>query len=242
MITVHPPAGGNILEVELAGEISGEEYEATLVPAIEQVLVDHDGLRMLIQVQEDFSGFDLGAVWADTRMGVSHWRGFDRIAVATGRTWLRNTVRIMAALMPCPVQCFGLDDLDDARLWLRESLGAIHIRDLDGPCVHVQALGSFDPEIVARAKGDLGAKIREMDRFRLLLDLREFDGWQGVSAMLAHLDLGRTFVPQMERAAIVADGGWQAMLPKLAQRFIEADTKVFEAGEFEAAKTWLAAD
>ncbi|MGR3614655.1 MAG: SpoIIAA family protein [Paracoccaceae bacterium] len=239
MIEISQSNDSNILEVSLSGELTGPEYDKTILPAIEALLAVHDHVRVLLIATDEFSGFDLGGAWADTKMGLKHWSGFDRIAIATNKDWIRNSARFMGGVMPCPVQVFSLAEVDEARRWLRESLGAVHIRDLGGPCLHVQALGTFDPEVIAHAKEDLSAMLREREGFRLLLDLREFNGWEGISALLAHLGFGREIAPMLDKIAIVADGGWQSALPKVISRFISAESQVFDEGDFDAAEAWL---
>lgn len=239
MIEIERPYDGNILEVSLSGELTGAAYDETVLPAIEAALSDHEHIRVLLIAPESFSGFDLSGAWADAKMGLSHWSGFDRVAVATDKGWIRNTMRLMGGIMPCPVQVFSMEEVDEARRWLRESLGAVHVRGLGGTSVHVQALGTFEPEVLNRARGELSTEIGNSDSFRLLLDLREFEGWEGLSSLPTHIGLGREFAPLLERIAIVTDVGWQRALPKIVSRFFTADAQVFAADQFDEAKIWL---
>ncbi|SLN45964.1 hypothetical protein TRL7639_02499 [Falsiruegeria litorea R37] len=241
MISVETQSDGAILEVTASGTISSSDYEATLVPAIEAALADHDQIRLLILVGEEFSGFDMSAVWADTKLGVSHWRGFDRIALVTDTGWVQTSARLASPMMPCPMQVFSLAGIEEARRWLRESLGAIHVIDLGGPCVQVRLLGQVDPGEYAQATGDLDAMIRGKQGFRLLIDLTEFDGWQGLSALDAHFHLGRTHAPLLERAAIVGNKGWQHMAQRIGNQLIKADIQYFPEEDMDNAKSWLAA-
>ena len=242
MIFVDTQMDGALLEVEFSGRITGEDYETTLVPAVEAALAAHDRVRLLALMGEEFSGFDLGAAWADTKLGLAHWSGFDRIALATDIGWMRHAVRLSAALLPCPVQVFDMIEAENARRWLRESLGTIHLIDLGGPCLQIKLMGQVDPEAYQRAQGDLDARLREKEGFRLLIDLTEFDGWQGLSALSAHFHLGRTHAPLLQRAAIVGDKAWQHMAQRIASQILSAETRFFPGEEIGDAKSWLAAD
>lgn len=241
MIDILTTSASDLIEIRLSGQITQPEYDAVIVPAIEKGLADHDRLRVLVLVDPGFTGVDMGAAWSDTKMGLSHWRGFDRIAVATDIGWMKVAVRAMAPVFPCPVQVFGATALDDARLWLRESLGTIHVTELGGAAVQIQLLGKLDPEAFARAQDGLSAHMRAHDGLRLLLDLREFDGWQGLSALAAHLQVARANVGAAERIALVGDKTWQRMAERVAARILDAETRFFEAGQFDAAKAWLTA-
>lgn len=88
-------------------------------------------------------------------------------------------------------------------------------------------MGCPDADDFADASGDLEARLRERDGFHLLLDLREFDGWQGLAAIIGHLSLAREHAAQAQR---------------VAGRFLNAETRYFPGEAFEAAKMWLTGD
>ncbi|WP_425044165.1 STAS/SEC14 domain-containing protein [Primorskyibacter sp. S87] len=244
MITVETQSDGRVLEVEFSGQVTGADYENTLVPAIEKALSGTGHVRLLVIAGEEFKGYDLGAAWADTKLGLSHWSGFERAAVVSDISWLRTAVRLAAPMMPCPVQVFDLADAETARLWLRESLGAVHMLDLGGRGLQVRLMGQLDPEVIENAEADLDARIRERQAdhggFRLLLDLTEFDGWQGLSALASHFSLVRDHAGIPDRVAILGDKSWQHMAQRVAGRFLNAETRFFGGDELDQAKSWLA--
>jgi len=238
MIRIETGAG-NQLEMHLTGQVTQGDYDSVLIPAIEAALKEHDAIRVLGVVDEAFTGYDVGAMWADSKLGLTYWRGFDRLAVATDKGWIRMAVRAFAPLMPCPVQVFPLSEAEQARRWLRESLGAVHILDLGGPSLQVRLMGRPDAADFANAERDLDARLRERDGFRLLLDLREFDGWQGLGAIAGHFSLVREHAGLVQRAAVVGKHDWQKLGQRIAGRFLNAESQFFRGEEFEAAKTWL---
>lgn len=241
MITVHTSTDGTLIEVELSGKVTSADYSDTLVPAIEAALAEHDAVRLLAIVQPEFKGYDLGAVWSDTKLGLGHWRGFDRIGVVADQGWVQTSIRLAAPILPCPVQVFELAELEEARRWIRESLGAIHVTDLGGPCVQISLLGKLDPDQYKQAKVDLDTLLQGRDGFRLLIDLREFDGWQGLSALAAHFRVASRHIGLLDRAAIVGDKAWQHMAQRVASHILGARTQFFPAEDVEDAKAWLAA-
>jgi stage II sporulation SpoAA-like protein len=233
---------GNQLEMRLSGQVTQKDYDDVLIPAIENLLLEHDKLRLLCVFAEDFTGYDLDALWADARLGLTYWRGFERIAVVADPGWIASATRAFAPMMPCPVKVFPLREADAARRWLRESLGAVHIRDLGGQALHVQLLGRPDAGDFDDAADDLDAFLRQRDGFRLLLDLREFDGWQGLSAISGHFTLVREHAGLAQRVAVVGEHGWQKLAQRVAGRFLNAESRFFPADEFEAAQAWLTGD
>lgn len=241
MLTIESQMDGALLEVEMSGTITSEDYRTRLVPAIERALQSHDRVRLMMIFGAEFRGYDMSAVWADSKLGLSHWRGFDRIAVVTDTTWLANSVRLAAPILPCPALVFDLAEAETARRWLRESLGSVHLSDLGGPCLKVQLLGKLDPDVIAAAETKLEAEIRARDSLRLLLDLREFDGWQGLSALAAHFSLIREHAAIPEKVAVLGDATWQRAAQTIMSRFMNAETRYFDASDDSAARTWLGA-
>ncbi len=241
MIELKSTPGDAILEFNISGTVTDEDYRDVLTPALEKAMQDQEHIRVLVRAGDDFEGYTLEALAADARVGLRHWRGFDRVALVTDTPWLIRSVKAFSVFFPCPVMTFALGQEDDARRWLTESLGSIHQTDLGGGALHVQLLGQLDSAVYAAEREDLDAFLRANDRFRLLLDLREFDGWQGLDALGAHFRLVRDHHGLVERVAIVGDKAWQAMAQRIGRQFIDAPVHYFPADEFEGAKAWLLA-
>lgn len=239
MISVSTELEGAMIVATMSGKIQSADYEDSLVPAIERALAEHDSIRMLVIAGDDFEGYDMGAAWADTKLGLSHWRGFDRVAVATDRSWMQTAIRMASPILPCPVQVFPAMQEEDARRWLRESLGAVHIIDLGGSVIQVQLLGDVDAAAYQKAEGVLDAKIHDNDGFRLLLDLTQFTGWQGISALSAHFSLAREHAPIAERVAILGNKNWQRLAERVGGAFLKADVRFFDEADANTAKNWL---
>jgi len=132
------------LGFKISGDVTGGDYDSVLTPAIDKAIEKFDRIRLLAQVGPNFEGYSLDAIWDDTKLGLRHWNGFDRVAVVTDVGWIQMGVKAMAFMMPCPVQLFALGELDDAKRWLSESLGSIHIHS-EGDVITARLLGKLDP-------------------------------------------------------------------------------------------------
>lgn len=241
MIEKKPTARDDVLEFHVSGIVSEKDYTMVLIPALEGAIETQDRLRLLVRFSADFEDYTLGALLQDARTGLKHWRGFDRIAIVADQGWIAKAAKAMSVIMPCPVMVFTLAEHEDAQRWLTESLGSIHQRELGGGVLHVQLLGQLDAASFAEEAEDLNAFLRANDRFRLLLDLREFDGWQGLGAVAEHVAIVRDHAAQVQRVAILGDGGIAQFARRVAPRFVHAEVKHFGSEEVEAAKSWLAA-
>ena len=230
------PAG--TLGFRMSGKVSRDDYQSLLTPAIDKALQEHDRIRLLMQIGPEFDGYEPGAAWDDMKLGLHHWRGFDRIAVVTDVNWVASMVRAIGFMMPCPVQLFGLAESDDARRWLSESLGSIHLEQ-DGVVIKVRLLGELEPVAYEGISADIDNLMSKSESVRLMIDLSEFDGWTGISALGDHLSLAREHRHIPERIAIIGDKAWQRYAPRLMGRFMNGEARFFESGDIKQASDWL---
>ncbi len=223
----------------LTGVVAGEDYETVLVPALERAIEEHERVKLLMLFAESFEGYSPAAAWEDTLAGLRHWRGFERIAVVSGVAWLRSAVAALAPLMPCPVSQFGVGQEQEARRWLAESLGTIHLTQEEEGVIRVRLIGRLEPSAYDHINDELAVLFSGVQPVRLLIDLREFDGWTGLAALQDHLTLFTEHRRTPERVAVLGDAGWQKLAEKLASRFLPADSRYFDAAHAEQAQLWL---
>jgi hypothetical protein len=61
-----------------------------------------------------------------------------------------------------------------------------------------------------------------------------------LSALGDHLSLVREHYRVPERIAIVGDKAWQRMAEKIMSKFLNAQTKFFDSGDYNGAVAWVA--
>jgi hypothetical protein len=113
------PMTNNLVLLSAGGTVTAEDYENVLIPAIEETLRTHDKVRVLFQVDPDTS-FTAGAVWDDTKFGLSHFFSFEKFALVSDTEWINNTVKVLGFMMPCPVKLFSQAELGKAKEWISE--------------------------------------------------------------------------------------------------------------------------
>lgn len=79
------------------------------------------------------------------------------------------------------------------------------------------------------------------EHVRLVLNWCKFYGWPGLSALDDYLSLVREHYRAPEHIAIVDDKAWQIMAGKIMARFVNAQTRFFESGDYDGAVAWVAA-
>ncbi len=220
------------------GRVTADDYRSVLTPALERGLEQHDRLKLLAVLAGDFEAYEVGAAWEDSKELVRHWGGFERLAVVSEVPWVRLAMQVFAPALPCPVRLFANDQVEDARRWLAESLGTIHL-SREGEVVTARLIGSLEASAYERAEAEIDALFSHSDGVRLLLDLRDFDGWAGLGALGHHLGLIRDHRRSLRRVAVVGDAAWQRLAERLVSPVLPAEARFFPAADEPLARTWL---
>jgi hypothetical protein len=110
----------NVVGFTASGEVSGDDYEDVLIPAMEEALEKYDKIRALYYFSDEFEEFEGEALWDDARVGMKHLTHFEKIAVVCDHKWIRRSIKAFGWLMPGEVKLYSGDELDAAREWIRE--------------------------------------------------------------------------------------------------------------------------
>jgi SpoIIAA-like len=108
----------NVVAFRAKGELSSDDYEKVLMPAVDGALAARHKIRLLYVLGEEFDGLTIGAMWDDTRVGFSHITRWEKIAVVTDKDWIRHSVDIFGYLIPGEVKGFTVAEEADARAWI----------------------------------------------------------------------------------------------------------------------------
>jgi len=120
MIELIPDLPDNVLGFTAVGNVTGEDYETTVVPLVEEHLAREKKLRLLYVCGDQFTGFNAAAMWEDTKVGMRHATSWERIGVVTDVEWMRNLVKVLGFLMPGHVKAFEVSELEEAKRWICE--------------------------------------------------------------------------------------------------------------------------
>jgi len=119
MIEVLPDYPDNVLAITASNNISGEDYESIIIPAIEAKVETHGKIRLLYHLGPEFTGFDAAAMWEDTTTGLKHFTDFEKIAFVSDVDWINHMVSAFGFMIPCPVKVFSGGKLSEASDWIK---------------------------------------------------------------------------------------------------------------------------
>jgi len=106
-----------LLKVEASGEISHEDYDKHMVPAVVAATKTQGRINLIYLFGAGFTGIAPRAMWDDARLGLHHLHDFRRIAVVTDNGLMQGAVRAFSVMMPAEVRVFDISDADEAESW-----------------------------------------------------------------------------------------------------------------------------
>jgi len=109
-----------VVGIEAHETVTAADYKEVLNPAVKAAeSASSDGkVRMLFVFGGQFPGVTAGADWEDLKLGLGHFRHWERIAIVGDADWLRHTIQALSWAMPGDVRMFATSDLDDATAWI----------------------------------------------------------------------------------------------------------------------------
>jgi hypothetical protein len=119
MIELLPGLPDPIVGLLASGQVTTQDYESVVIPTIESKLQAHGTVRVLYQLGPAFSGFTAGAMWDDAKLGFTHLKAWEKIAVVTDSDWVRGAIGIFRFAIPCPVKVFSNVEFAEAVEWIK---------------------------------------------------------------------------------------------------------------------------
>lgn len=116
-ITDLPP---NVLGFKAIGTVTAKDYESVIIPTVESMFGQRGTIRFLYHLGEEFSGFEVGAMWDDTKLGLKHLAGWEKMALVSDVEWLRAAVKFFGLAIPGHVRVFHNRELAEAKQWVAQ--------------------------------------------------------------------------------------------------------------------------
>lgn len=109
----------DVIALRLVGVITAADYRDMLVPLMEKKLAEHDKLKCLLVVGDDYATYSAGAAWEDAKFDLGHLTDFRRIALVTDVAWMANTAKLFRPLLPYELAVYPMAELDAAKSWIK---------------------------------------------------------------------------------------------------------------------------
>lgn len=120
MITILPETTGYTLVVKASGKLSVENYETVFIPILEKLIQRYGQIRLVMQFDQSFTGWEAGAMWDDAKFGLQHRNDFKRVALVGGAKWIEWSSKLASHLMDGELKTFPADQMLEAIVWVKQ--------------------------------------------------------------------------------------------------------------------------
>jgi len=118
MIEQLPQGTGRTLAFRMSGKLHDDDYRH-FVPIVESAIEAHGKVRLLAQFA-DFHGWDMHALWDDTKFSTKHCLDVERVALVGDRVWEKWMASVCKPFTHAKVEYFDVNDFQRAWTWLAE--------------------------------------------------------------------------------------------------------------------------
>jgi hypothetical protein len=112
---------GTVVGFEAIGKVEADDYRNVLDPAVAKAVEAHGSVRLLLVLGDEYEGYAPGAMWQDTKVGLSDRKVWERIAVVSDHNRLTGALHLFAGMFPGELRTYPMDQLDEAKTWLGEA-------------------------------------------------------------------------------------------------------------------------
>ncbi len=120
MIKVSPESKGNILILGAVGKLTDGDYKDVLIPRLESIIREHGKARLLLDMGDEFHGWEAAALWDDSRFGLTHRNDFEKMGVIGGPKWVEWGLKIATLAISGEIRSFSSSKREDALRWINE--------------------------------------------------------------------------------------------------------------------------
>ena len=111
---------GKIIGFKMSGKLHDEDYKH-FVPLVDKAIAEEGKVRLLAQFH-DFHGWDMHALWDDTKFSTTHCTKIEKIALVGEKKWEEYMAKVCKPFTMAKIEYFDVSRIEDARKWLSEGL------------------------------------------------------------------------------------------------------------------------
>jgi hypothetical protein len=118
MIKVSPESKGNILILSAVGKLTDQDYKNIIIPRLESIIREHGKARLLLDMGDEFHGWEAAALWDDANFGLTHRNDFEKMGVIGGPKWVEWGLKIAALAISGEIREFSSNEREEALRWI----------------------------------------------------------------------------------------------------------------------------
>lgn len=117
MITIMPESTDQMLALQATGTLTQADYQDVCLPALQKIIDEYEVANAVFYMDADFKGWEMAAMWEDTKFGIKHRNHFARIAIVGGPDWIHWGVKLGELMMDSKIKTYSPNQLQEALKW-----------------------------------------------------------------------------------------------------------------------------
>jgi hypothetical protein len=120
MVTILTDVPDTVAGFNLAGKITGQDYETIVIPKVDEVALRTGKVRFLLVLNTSIGNFNIKAIWDDIKIGLKHLDKWHRTAIVSDEKSVNLFTDTLGQLIPGPTRSFTLAEIEKAKEWIAE--------------------------------------------------------------------------------------------------------------------------
>ena len=120
MIAIMPETESKTLVVKATEMLTSQDYEDVFIPQLKQLIDKFGKIRVVLYLDDDFTGWELGAAWDDAIFGIQHRHDFEKVAVVGDKKWVEWATKVGSYFMDGQVATYKSAEFQDAVFWANQ--------------------------------------------------------------------------------------------------------------------------
>jgi hypothetical protein len=118
MIKVLTESKGNCLLLSASDKLTDEDYKDVLIPRLESIIKEYGKARLLLDMGDEFHGWEPAALWDDAYFGLTHRNDFEKMGIIGGPKWVEWGLKIGAVVISGEIKSFSSNERNEAMRWI----------------------------------------------------------------------------------------------------------------------------
>jgi len=108
----------NVVAFKATGEVTKEDYDTIVIPAIDALVKKQDKINFLLSVETKMKNFTLGALLKDLGVGLKHFTRWHKMAIVCDEHAVVKFTDFFSYVAPGEAKGFTHSELEAAKQWV----------------------------------------------------------------------------------------------------------------------------
>jgi hypothetical protein len=108
----------HVAAYKASGAVSKEEYRDVVMHRVDEVAAQYGKINFIVLLETDMGNYSIGAFLDYLKVSFEHFFKWERMAIVTDETWLRNAYKVLSPLVHGEIKGYPLKDFETAKQWV----------------------------------------------------------------------------------------------------------------------------